>query len=62
MLLVENYGEKVKYIHVKKQNSQVIHKKDSSWLQIKCILISIGIALLGFSKRKYFSKLLQRKY
>lgn len=41
MLHIENYGEKVKYIHTKKQNSQVIH---SSWLQKHFH----SIALLGF--------------
>lgn len=50
MLLIENYGGKVKYIHIKKQNLLVIYKKDSSWLQTKYIFISIGIALLGFLK------------
>lgn len=50
MLLIENYGGKVKYIHIKKQNLLVIDKKDSSWLQTKYIFISIGIALLGFLK------------
>ena len=62
MLLIENYKEKVKYIHIKQQNSEVLHKK---WQQLFTNTTyfhfrrNFFIVLL---KGKFGSKFFQGKY